>query len=141
MADVTRLVTIYKVATANIRDVLFEGEFGNLNGSSSGLKLSLSNSYKNYDMLGFYLKQYSAGYRPIYRELPTEMIDDLRASSNLSNVAISLCWGYSSSDDYFDIIPASTDNALIVNMKTSICTKVVGIKYVTVGTLIDDKNT
>ena len=71
MADVTKLVTVYKVATANIRDVLFEGEVGNFNGLSKDLKIPLSNSYKNYDMLGFYLRQkHSNGCsRPIYRRI------------------------------------------------------------------------
>ena len=139
MADTTKLVTVFKVAIANIRDILFEGEFGNLDGVSVGLKLSLSNSYKNYDMLGFYLRQHPGGYRPIYRELPTEMIDDLR-TRNLSNETLSLCWGYSNTSDYFDIQPSSTDSELVVNMNTSVCTKIVGIKYVTVGTLIDNQN-
>ena len=142
MADVTRLVAVYKVATANIRDVLFEGEVGNFNGLSTDLKIPLSNSYKNYDMLGFYLRQKHAngGSRPIYRELPTEMIDELRIR-NLNSESLSLCWGYSNIDDYFDIISSSTDNKLTINVNFSICAKIVGIKYVSVGTLIDGNNT
>lgn len=138
MADVTRLVTVYKVATANIRDVLFEGEVGNFNSISKGLKIPLSNSYKNYDILGFYLKQrWNTGVRFIYREIPTEILDEFINGNYIG--AVSFCWGFSTSEDYFDIEILSTDTELDVNVNNSLCTKIVGIKYVTVGTLIDNK--
>lgn len=140
MADVTKLVTVYKVATANIRDVLFEGEVGNFYEGAT-IKIPLSNSYKEYDILGFYLRQrWGDGIRFIYREIPTEILNEL-INSNSSNNTVSFCWGYSNSGDFFDIQTSSTDNELTVILYTSLCTKIVGIKYVTVGTLIDDNNT
>ena len=139
MADVTRLVTIYKVATANIRDVLFEGEVGNYNGTSANLKISISNSYKEYDILGFYIKVNAGGAaRLFYREIPIELFEDIR---NMTvNDTVSLCWGYGSFDDVVDFINTTTDTELIFNARKSLITKIVGIKYVTVGTLIDNNN-
>lgn len=142
MTDVTRLVTIYKVATANIRDVLFEGEAGNFDGSNGNLKIPLSNSYKEYDMLGFYAKANNSGlYRYIYREVPTEQIDDLRNINHSISDEIGFSWGYASNDDYCEITKATTDVELDVGINKMLVYKVVGIKYVTVGTLIDDNNT
>ena len=142
MADTIKLVTVYKVATANIRDVLFEGEVGNFNGTSTDLKIPLSNSYKNYDMLGFYLRINGSGVgssRYLYREIPIELIDEVRTIVRSSDDAVSFCWGYSTSNDYINITKKSTDNELDIKVGNLLCTKVVGIKYVTVGTLIDNK--
>ena len=140
MADTIKLVTVYKVATANIRDVLFEGEVGNFNGSSSNLEISLSNSYKEYDILGFYARvNHGGAYRYIYREIPTEQIDDLRNINHSTTDEIGFCWGYASTDDYCQLNKLTNDTELSVGINKMLVYKVVGIKYVSVGTLIDNK--
>ena len=141
MADTTKLVTVFKVAIANIRDILFEGEVGNFGGGAVALKIPLLKSYKNYDILGFYARSNCGGaYRYIYREVPTEMIDDLRNINHHTNDKVSFCWGYASSDDYCDISKETTNTELDVNSNKILITKIIGIKYVTVGTLIDNQN-
>ena len=138
MADTFKLVTIYKVATASIRDVLFEGEAGNFDGSGP-IQIQLSNSYKEYDILGFYARANHGGrYRYIYREVPTEQIDELRNINHNDDDRVSFSWGYASSDDFCDISIETTDTELDINIAKMLITKVIGIKYVNVGTLINN---
>ena len=135
MPDTFKLVTIFKVATANIRDVLFEGEVGNFGGMSDNLKIPLSNSYKEYDMLGFYTTINNGSNILFYREIPIELLETLTANSTS---IISFCYGYSSTDDFINFVNTSTDTELIINVRKTLLTKIVGIKYVNVGTLINN---
>ena len=139
MADTFKLVTIYKVATANIRDVLFEGEAGNFDGTTQNIQIPLSRSYNNYDILGFYARtNWNGAYRYFYTEVPTELLDNVRTINHNDDDKVSFCWGYGTSIDFCDINKTTTDTKLNANIGWMLITKIVGIKYVNIGTLINN---
>lgn len=132
-----------------IVDTLFEGSAGSVSGQSS-VNVNLTKSYKDYDVLGFYLTVVLSGYgkRYIYREVKPTHITVMRDNGIVGDT-VSMCWGFANTDDYADIQATSTDTTLVVNYNKALITKIEGIKFVNpneysttekrIGTWIDGK--
>ena len=131
-----------------VRRTLFEGSVGNFTGLTTSVQINLLDDFTSYDIIGFYIYANRDGNkRYLYREITKEQLLMVQNSNELDTV--SLCWGYSNTDDYCDICNNSTSRQLICHIKKQIITKVVGIKYINenqysteeqlVGTWIDGK--
>lgn len=84
---------------------------GNFNGEST-IDIPLLDSYKKYKFLRFYNEVNNGNFaRYIVRDISTEQLDKMRLKNN-SNDTVSMTWGYSSKNDYVDIIVGSEDNNL-----------------------------
>ena len=142
--------TLYSDSVKAVRRTLFEGNAGSSTTTPVISTIQLSDSYRNYDVLGLYLEViFNAESRLVYREIPTDQLDIL-INKNDQNCHISLCLGYYNTKDYFDILgQTSTETVLSFSASLSSCKKVVGIKYINenkysteeqlVGTWIDGK--
>ena len=133
-----------------VRRTLFEDSAGSSTTTPVISTIQLPDSYRNYDVLGFYLEvTFNTETRLVYREIPKDQLDIL-INKNDPNCHISLCWGSYNTKDYFDILgQTSTETVLSFGASLSLCKKVVGIKYINenkysteeqlVGTWIDGK--
>ena len=142
--------TLYSDSVKAVRRTLFEGSAGSSTTTPVISTIQLSDSYRNYDILGLYLEViFNTESRFVYREIPTDQLDIL-INKNDQNCHISLCLGYYNTKDYFDILgQTSTETVLSFLASLSSCKKVVGIKYINenqysteeqlVGTWIDGK--
>lgn len=115
---------------------LWEGNIGTNTVTSVSNSISLSDSYKNYDKLGFYYIGYGSNdtntQHPQYREIPPYIINNIRNA--VVPATITLDWGYAGNPDYTTILKTSTDNQLNIIQSYSRLIKLVGIKYKTFQT-------
>lgn len=103
-------------------DVLWQGDTN----YATSYTINLSDSYQNYKKLLFFLIVDTYGGRPIIREVSCEQIDYLRTTNSGS---VSMCWGYSTLNDYFDIQRTSTTTSLVTASSLTKCVKVIGLKH------------
>ena len=112
--------------------ILWEGNSTTAIATNYSATIELSESIENYDKIGLYLVVHSSktAFRYIYREIPTEVIIDfINSPDTAEEDKVSVCWGYGTSTDYFDIQKSSTVNNLAIKASITNATKIVGIKY------------
>ncbi len=112
---------------------LWEGNVGTPTVTAISSSITLGDSYKNYDKLGFYYIGYGSNdtntQHPGYKEIPQDMINYIRNAS--APATITLDWGFGGNPDYTSILKTSIDNQLNIIQSYSRLIKVMGIKYKT----------
>lgn len=112
--------------------VLFEGVCGATSFTKVDQTITLSQSIKEFDMIGFYqICLYTSNNykRPKYVEVPADMlIDNFENETNSAN-RISFVLGYKDEPAYWDMAIDSTDTKLVTMSSGAYVTKIVGIKY------------
>lgn len=105
---------------------LWTGELGAWNGSVTGVQIPLEESFETFAFLRFYLwmgTNASAWSRPLIRDIS---VDQLKLVISRNQGTMSMCWGYGSNADYFDVQPTSTATKLIFNSNNIKVTKIDG---------------
>lgn len=111
---------------------LFEGECGSKTSTQVTTNLTLSQSVKNFDAIGFYYTcVYNNSYlRYKYEEIPVDMLVNFLENVTVVGNRISLILGYKDAGCYWDIsAPDSTDTVLGIMASWCYVTKIVGINY------------
>lgn len=114
------------------RTVLFEGVCGATSTNKVDKTITLTQSIKEFDMIGFYqVCLYSSNNYKRYKyiEVPADMlIDNFENETNSAN-RISFVLGYKDEPAYWDMAIDSTDTKLVTMSSGAYVTKIVGIKY------------
>ena len=106
---------------------IFRGSVGSLTGSIIS-KITLNDDITNYNFLVFdFHCGYGRGSRYYSRVISVQQFINLFNDADI-NTTISFCWGYSTTNDYFDIqYKDSTTNVLNTASNYTQCIRILGI--------------
>ena len=107
---------------------LWSGSAGNFSGSTTGVTLTLNDDITNYKFLVFCFKVANnvTDIIQVTKLISVEQIKNL-INDNKGNVYVSFVWGYSSNDDYFNLVHGTTAKILHCDANKPLCTRIVGI--------------
>ena len=108
---------------------LWSGSVGSLTGMLVGTKITLNDDFTNYKFLVF---DFCSGSDNGATKRCHSKVISVHQFINLFNnadtdTAISFCWGYNNSPDFFDISKNSTTKVLNTDSQYTQCTRILGI--------------
>ena len=106
---------------------LFSGSVGSIS-AVNNIKITLNDDLTNYKFLVFDLNcvRNASSNRYYSRIVSVQQFINLINSTD-TDTLVSLCWGYSNCDDYFEFNKVSTTRVLNTSCRYSICTRILGI--------------